>query len=124
MTMNKKERAEIEDLKKKLRLASALRYTTPILPDVPPPTTFENLSTGYIYSGGFERGYIEEACSSAVFHSVGRIDRANSQGARHLFSTQVLALRALRYHTEQRCAEILARIDTMIELEESKITSK
>lgn len=65
-------------------------------------------------------GIVTKACSSSIYHSFGNWDKTTSQGSRRLFSTKMLALRALRYETEQQCMTKLAAIDRMIEQEEQE----
>jgi len=123
MAMTKKEQQMVADLQHEVRLAKALRLTQRVEPDVPVPTSFSTdcLSFGYIPIGA-QSDYprVEVACSSSGYHAVGRTDRTTSQGARRLFSTRLLALRALRYEVEQKVAQKLAKIDKMIEDEEAK----
>ena len=123
MAMNKKETAEVERLKRELRLKGALRSTEPVSPDVPIPSCRDgnSLSVGFLPVG--EQGdwpRIEPACSSTVHHGIGRTDRTSTQGARNLYSTRLKALRALRYDVEQCCCTRLAKVDEMIEQEMAK----
>jgi hypothetical protein len=114
MAMTKKEQAEVAELKRKLSLVAALRWTDPVEPDVPYPTGYgDKLSTGFCPC--YDR--VEVACSSAGFHAVGRTDKTTSQQPRSLYSTRILALKALRHEVELRCANELARVDRMIEQE-------
>ncbi len=120
--MNKKETAAFEALQNELRLAKSLRFTEPVRPDVPPPTSEERgnrLTVGYDFAGalGTAGGRVEVACSSSVHHALGRTDKTTSQGSRALYSTRLLALRALRHEVEQECAKRLAGIDKQIEQE-------
>ena len=106
--MTKKEQARLAVLRHELALAKALRWTEPVEPDVQPPV--KGLSVGYTYIGD----RVEPARSSVVFHAVGRQDKTDSQGCRSLYSTRLLALKALRHAVEKDCAEKLARIDDLI----------
>lgn len=113
MAMNKKEREELETVHYELRLARALRWTEPRQePDVLPPTEWDVLTTGYLYNT--YRATVIEACSSQGAHSQGRIDKTDSQGRRALYSTKVLALKALRAELEREYAKVLAGIDRLI----------
>jgi len=112
MPMNKKEKEKLE----KLLTISALRYTADVVPDVPPPSTSDSLSTGFIHVGSFSNSpRVEKACSSSCYHSVGRVDKTDSQGARFLYSTELQAAKALRRAVEKDCADRLRKIDRMIE---------
>ena len=116
MAMTKKEAAEVERIKEELRLKGALRATSPVEPDVPIPSlsTPSDLAKGYLFvCCNWPR--IEKACSSSCYHSSGRDDKTTSQGARMLYSTPLRAALALRYATEQECAQRLAMVDEMIE---------
>ena len=117
MAMNKKEVAEVERLKQELRLKGALRATSNVEPDVPIPLSFtESLSKGVLFSGETSSWpRVEPACSSCVFHNFGDDTRTSTQGSRRLYSTRLLAARALRYAVEQDCCARLARLDKMIE---------
>ena len=111
--MNKKEQAEMQALREQLHLSNALRFTeTPAGPDVPPPD-FAGLSKGFLYHAHGE-GRVAPACSSAVSHNFGSNEKTSTQNPRHLYSTKLLALRALRHEMELDCAKRLARIDALI----------
>ena len=117
MAMNKAEKALVEEL----RVQVALRWTAPVIPDVPPPSgdAVQRLSKGFLFCGETSSmgGAVDKACSSSVHHSIGRDDQTTSQHSRHLYSTRLLALRALRYATEKYCAGLLRRIDAQIEIQ-------
>ena len=121
MAMTKKEKALLESLENELRLAKAFRFTDKVNPDVLAPLpgeSFGKLVTGYLIVG--EQGdnpRVEVACSSSIHHSAGRNDRTTTQGPRNLFSTRLLALKAMRNIVEIRFASMLAEIDRKIELE-------
>lgn len=109
MSMTKKETAEVESLRRELSILAALRWTEPVAPDVPIPHG-QGLSTGWLT--GYDR--VDVACSSNVFHAYGRNDKTTSQQPCSLFSTKLLALKALRYEMERRFATDLANIDRKI----------
>lgn len=115
MAMNKKEKAELDKLKQELRLAKALRWTVPIEPDVSPPPPFTEMKRGWLYNDYITSARVEPACASSHFHAFGQTDRTTTQGTRSLFSSRLLALKALRHRLELKCAEILAKIDKDIE---------
>lgn len=120
MAMTKKEREAFAELKKELRLVAALRWTEPVLRDVPPP-----YGGAAKYSEGFTFGAysvtVEQAWSTAVAHGKGpapegrELYRSGSQGARSLFSTRRKALQALRHEIELESAAKLAKVDQMLE---------
>ena len=120
MSMNKKQTAVFHELEAALRAARALRFTEAIEPDVPVPHN-SGMTRGFLFSahvGGSP--CVEKACSNAVHHSFGRDDKTTSQGACRLYSTRLLALRAMRHEVELKCAHILADIDAQIEKEKEK----
>lgn len=124
--MNKKEQAMVGDLRAEvrnvydlLRIAKALRWTERVPPDVPVPQGHGELSKGYLPNSHYDngRGRVSPACSTSVGHSEGRDDKTTSQGARQLYSTRLLAIRAMRHEMELRFARMLADVDERIEKE-------
>lgn len=123
--MPRKSKAQIELEKKlseerKLRIREALRWSdhSDIDRDVPPPSGWNDLSTGWVDNPRARR--VEVACSSVVYHSIGRIDKTTAQRPMSLHSTRLRALRALRAGMEHEFAEELMRVDLMIEEEMRK----
>ena len=116
MAMNKAEKEQVEQLKFQL----ALRWTQPVLKDVPIPKA--GLSTGYMFAGARgDYARVDVACSSVVHHGFGYSDKTTSQQPMELYSSRLLALKALRHESEKYCASILRRIDKQIEDEGSKV---
>lgn len=117
--MTKKEQAAFDQMKRELRIKGALRWTSPVVPDVPIPKGWGDLSKGYIPVGvdSYSGVSIEIACTSSDFHAIRRNDKTTSQRPLRLYSTKLLALMAARTETEQSCAEKLAKIDEQIEAE-------
>jgi hypothetical protein len=114
MAMSKKERAEFDALLDELRLVAALRWTEPVAPDVPTPKGNE-LSRGYLPIGVMsDSARVTEACSSSVNHGLDH-QKTSTQQPRALYSTRLLALKALRHQIEIDCAQRLARVDRQIE---------
>jgi hypothetical protein len=114
MSMTKKEHAEMEDLRTQLRIAKAFRFTEKVRPDVLIPTG-NTLSKGFLYNASNMAWRVVPACSSSVGHNFGSSDRTTTQRGMALYSTRLLALRALRNDAEQQCAKWLADIDKEIE---------
>jgi hypothetical protein len=106
--MNKKEAAYVCSLRNELERVKALRWTDPVEPDVLPPTEWGVTQLGRVYYAD----RVKEACSTATTHGTGT--KINAQGPIPLYSTQLLALKALRYSVELDCAEKLQRIDLAI----------
>src|ERR1035437_5931809 len=117
--MNKKETAAMDDLRKQLAIAKAMRFTEPVLPDVPIPSGHDTLTKGFLFAGGFNSyARVEPSCSSSAHHNFGRTEKTTTQNPRTLYSTKLLALRAMRYAVEKECAQTLAGIDQQIENEQ------
>ncbi len=115
--MNKKEQAQVQELKRKLSTLAALRWTDEVLPDLPIPICSPHITKGW------ETCYnrVVPSLSSSVYHKTDSWDEAKnggwSQGPRNLYSTKLLALKALRHEKELQFAEELARIDLWIATE-------
>lgn len=121
MAMTKKEREEFDAAIKKARIYGALRWTTKVDPDVPPPVNgspYGALSKGFAISG-WDDLRIEKACSSSIGRGIGRDDKTTSQNPMALYSTRIRALRAARNMLENRFAEKLSLLDAAIEDEEA-----
>lgn len=114
MAMNKKEQAEFDKLKFDLASAKALSWTSKVLPDLPPPKGFGELTKGWMYR--VHSASVVPACSSSIGHDIGRNDRTTSQQPRALYSTKLLALKALRHEMEIIAAANLANLDFQIEI--------
>jgi hypothetical protein len=113
--MTKKEQARFEAA----LTASALRSTSPVPRDLAPPlNSYERSGPSLTHGWDFNtyRGTTEKACSSSIYHGFGW-DHVSSQQPRSLFSTRLLALKAMRYEIEQESAKRLRAVDRMIEEE-------
>ena len=109
----RKQLAEQAEQARESRIRAALHWTEEAPgPDVLPPTGME-LATGYLFSVSCLR--VDPACTSFSLHSAYRSDKVTTQGSRRLYSTRLLALRALRNAVERECADRLAKVDQMIE---------
>lgn len=124
MAMTKKEKAEYDAAIKRAETLAALRWSSPVEKDVPVPT-YPDHTTGY----GFNDYYctVYEMWSESVSHGHGPypgkgVARSASQNGRSMYSTRLLALRALRYAVECEAARKLREIDLQIaeELEFTK----
>lgn len=126
MAMNKKEAAELAEAKQAARINRALRWTDPVSRDLPPPQ--RGIGGLYVITNGYDinshasvpNAY--KAWSSAVSngngHAInGERPKYASQNSRTLYSTRLLALRALRSELEMRYAKTLADIDAEIDAE-------
>jgi hypothetical protein len=86
------------------------------LPDVPIPKPGEPNSRGFIYNliG------VMAACSSHNAHAFGTTSLPKIKGGMELYSTRLLALKAMRHAAEKQFARELAAIDRSIEKEKQK----
>ena len=120
MAMTKAEKAAMEAA----LTAAALRSTSRVLPDVPPPENGGHRvgwrprvnfsSYGRLVDA--EKAWTEEAVHGGGEYRKG-LHRSASRGQIRLYSTRLLALRAARYEAEQRVAELLRGVDRLIEEE-------
>lgn len=118
--MNKKEQAEMQQLRDELRLAKALRFTEEVATDVPLPShSMNGLTTGWTFNSYNDR--VEVGCSSSTSHSFGRNDKTTAQHPLALYSSKLRALRALRASVERIVAKRLADIDLRIADEEADL---
>lgn len=116
MALTRADKEMIESLK----LSMSLRWSDPVEPDVDIPTGRE-LSKGYLpVAACSDSARVCEACSSSVHHGTSGFDKATIQQPVRLYSTKLLALRALRYQVACYCAKLLRRIDAQIEAEQGK----
>lgn len=119
MAMNKKEQAEMADLKRELAEARALRFTPKVVPDLPAPAPASSGKTsGWDFSAYGKNVHRAWSESYAHGHGTARGQKLSaSQGSRPLYSTKLLAFRAMRNALEQRFAGELAQVDAWIEQE-------
>ena len=121
MTMTKKEREEMQALRDELAIAKAWRRTGPVPCDLPAPSgIYAEQTSGWVFNSHSLRA--QRAWSGVAIHGIGyateKEHRASrncaSQRAIPLYSTEELALRAMRYEIEKEAAKALAKIDAMI----------
>jgi hypothetical protein len=116
MALNLKEKAEFARLQAEVRIARALRWSEPVARDLPAPRLSGNVSQGWDYN--IHTCKVEPAWSSSIYHGWGEYIRGESPRSQYsfaLYSTELLALRALRCELERKAAEALAAIDARIE---------
>ncbi|WP_134043815.1 hypothetical protein [Paraburkholderia caballeronis] len=133
MAMTKAEKARVEQLETELREAKALRWTERVTPDIPVPMggSFAETS-GYTLIGSRDYIRVEPAWSSCVFHGTGYASSKEQKAHRGsasqkgiaLYSTRLLALRAMRFEIESGAAKRLSSIDKMIEDEIGKVEDR
>lgn len=114
MAMTKKEKAEFEAAILQAKTLAALRWTEPVAPDLPVPKSFEKTS-GWHFND-YNKS-VMQMWSESVSHGHGtERDRTISgrQGGKALYSTELLALKALRHAVEREAAAALLKIDDTI----------
>ena len=109
--MNKKEKAEMEELKTKL----ALKYYPKIEPDLEPPSCEEGdkVVNGYIYNAYLKK--ISKACTSSMYHSNYQWDKTTSHKPIGLYSTEELAYKAMLGDMSELYAKEMRAIELEIE---------
>ncbi len=101
---------QIEQLQYELRVEKSKR-NTPVVRDVPPPGSFQDLSLGWDFNSYSREVF--KACSSSAHHGTGW-ERTSTQQPRALFSTELRAALALRQEVQELHTEIMADIDRKI----------
>lgn len=122
MAMNKKEQAEFAAMKNKLAVASAFIRTPEVKKDVPVPLAAMRSNNSHGYDFNTFTQEVREYWSSSVSHYTENPEGkkgyvSGSQRGVSLYSTRLLALKALRHFMENKAAEDLAKIDVQIEAE-------
>lgn len=121
MAMTKKEKENLAVLERKLAEALAFRRTDEVRPDLLSPSRGAgDVTQGWQFNAYADRGVnVYQAWSSSIHHGTGVYSRTRSasQGSQALYSSKLLALRALRNRVEEQAAARLADIDAVIALE-------
>lgn len=119
--MTKKEKENYEAA----MTASALRTTCDVAPDVFPSQSLANLAKGWVpVASANSHARVEPACSGPVSHGIGQQEKTTSQRPICLYSTKLLALKALRREVERDCAQRLRKVDRMIEEENLQLAKE
>lgn len=115
MAMTKKEQAAMQAAIDRAETLAALRWTNPVQRDVGVPK--DGYSEGWDYNAWTKTVFI--GWSSSFLHGPGRAPKAGkhrnaSQQPRRYYSTEALALAAMRHEIELKAAADLLKIDRMI----------
>ena len=111
--MTKKEQAELDGLRSQLVLLNAFHFTPKVEPDIAVPTNFSHCVLRWSFNAHASRTY--PSWSKAVAHGEGHEHtRHGAQDGIRQYSSQVLALKALRHALEQKFASELAAVDARI----------
>lgn len=113
--MNKKEKAAMQAAIDSAETLAALRWTSPVQRDVDVPK--DGYSQGWDYNAWTKTVFI--GWSSAVSHGAGAAPKVGTCGSgcqlpRRYYSTETLALAAMRHEIEQKAAADLLKIDRQI----------
>lgn len=114
--MTKAEKAERDALIRDLEMERAMRRSKQVERDLPPPKN--GVTHGWDFNS-YSNGEAYKATSSSVYHRnrewvESDIRGGWSQGTRTLFSTELLATKAMRHEIAERYAESLRKIDARI----------
>ena len=111
--MTKKEQAELDGLRRQLVLLNAFHFTPKVEPDIAVPTKFSHCVLGWSFNS-----YSSRVCPTwSKYSSNGdghEHTRHGAQGGTRQYSSEVLALKALRHALEQKFASELAAVDAQI----------
>jgi hypothetical protein len=115
MAMTKKEKAAMQAAIDRAETLAALRWTNPVKRDVDVPK--DGYSEGWDYNALSKTVFIN--WSGTVSHGTGPAPKAGayrsgSQGSRRYYSTEALALAAMRHEIELKTAAELLKIDRQI----------
>ena len=128
MAMNKKERAAFDAALNEARVLGALRWTFPVEKDVMRPdgsigahTEGWDINSTSTYSAVAFKAWSESCSHGTGDFPIGNKYRSASQGGVSLYSTKLLALRAVRHEVEKIAAKRLAEIDAMIAEESASL---
>lgn len=110
MSMSKKEKEHVASLELSLRLERSFRRTEPVSRDA--EATGDDLVIGWDFNLLSPRVYT--AWTTKNSNGMGHVRSGGYQGHQPLYSTHLLALKALRYALEQRACADLMKIDDMI----------
>ena len=115
MAMTKKEQAAMNAAIDRADTLAALRWTAPVRRDVDVPK--DGYSEGWDYNAYTREVFI--GWSTTVSHGTGPAPevgkhRSGTQQPRRYYSTQALALAAMRHEIEQKAAADLLKIDRQI----------
>lgn len=115
MAMNKKEKQAYDNAILQAETIAALRWTAAVGCDLRKPN-IDEIIFGFDFNVSLLR--VNDFYSKFTSHGRGnkneRISGTASQGGRELFSTELLALKALRHAVELESAKKLLTVDKMI----------
>jgi hypothetical protein len=125
MAMTKKDQAAMQAAIDRADTLAALRWTAPVRRDVDVPK--DGYSEGWDYNTYKQEIFM--GWSGPVYHGSGPAPGKDGQrrvsgshGSRRLYSTQALALAAMRHEIEQKAAADLLKIDRQIAALQESVT--
>lgn len=118
----RKKAQQEEEAQLQAEMPTALHWTEEVPFDLSPPTGFMVRNHGWNiqlpWGHAFSQPEVYEAWSDSMSHGRGHPDRtprvSGSQGSAQLYSTRLLALKALRHEIERVAARQLALLDREI----------
>ena len=96
------------------RKTLAMRRSEKVERNLLPPKDFRELSRGWDFNAYRDYESVFKACSSSMSRGEGW-EQTTSQDSRSLYSTELLATKALRYEMAEMFAEKLAKVDQKID---------
>lgn len=120
MAMTKKELAEVTTRIREAEIKAALRWTSPVLRDLPAPTSGANCIEGWDFNSSSMRvfkAWSESNVTGDGEHPTPEKRKSiwtASRGSRSLFSTEALAYKAMRHELECKFAKELYTVDEFI----------
>lgn len=120
-SVTKKEQAVFDAAIERAETLAALRWTEPVERDVMPPKSLSETLEGWEFSecrawDSLSKEAVYPMWTESACHGTRKPhDYIASHGSRQLFSTELLALKALRHAIELKAANTLRQIDARIE---------
>lgn len=120
--MNKKEQAEMQELREQLAMAKALKW-----PSYTAPRSFDYSNYKFEYSKPLQGWFqwsngtdyrVTLGCSSGVSHSTDNPTKTSTQTGGRFYVSKLDALKVARCQMSERFAKVLAKIDAEISSEE------
>lgn len=112
MAMTKAEKTALIELQKELMLYKAFTRTPEVEPDVLPPEEWDTINKGWVVL--VHARDVTEGCTSKHNHNMWANTHTTSKGAISLYSTKLLALKALRNALEFEFMKAASSLDARI----------
>lgn len=104
----------LRDVNRDLAMERAMRRSPFIERDLKPSDGhLPELTKGWDYNSNGDSFSVYKACSSSIYHGFGW-EKTSAQRPLTMFSTEMLAMKALRYSMAEKYASNLAEVDAKI----------